>query len=186
MRSRKLPGLPVLTIDRGVEVGRIQRPLIDAEKRQVFALIVSKKRSFSKHILPVSSVHAFGNHAVTVQSEEALRPLRTPGDLAPLMKPKQVTLLGAAVITIKGDWVGTARDFNMDGDGKIITVYVTDGLWKSLSGQEATIAGDMIVALGYDALIVSEQALQIAEKERIKHETRSKREPEQTVEPPTA
>ena len=41
MRSRHLPGLPVLTLDSGTTIGRINRSVVDPEKKRVAALLVA-------------------------------------------------------------------------------------------------------------------------------------------------
>lgn len=143
MRSRKLPGMPILTLDSGANVGRIKEPIIDAENHRVAAFFAATGR-FVKRLLPIESVHAFGSHAVTVRSQDALLPLKSPGSLESLLQKKRIPLLGTPVVTRLGDFAGTVRDFEIDGRGKITALCVADGLFKSLSGQETSLPGELM------------------------------------------
>lgn len=164
MRSRRLPGLPVLTLDNATNVGRVKEPLIDGERRRVAALLITTRRGFGKRLLPTEAVHAFGGHAVTIASQEALRPLKSAGELEPLLHGKRIPLLGTPVVTRTGEWAGTVRDYEIRGNGAIESVCVTNGLWRSLSGQEGIIPAELIIAIGFDAVIVNEEALTLVQR----------------------
>lgn len=159
MRSRRLPGLPVLTLDSGVTIGRIARSVVDPTNKRVAALLVSLSRWWGKRLLPIESVHAFGGHAVTVGSAEALIPIKENEDFAALLYEKRIPLLGSPVVTAGGELVGTVRDYEIDSSGAISTLYVTEGVWRALSGQEHEVPGNALMALGKDAVIVTEETL---------------------------
>lgn len=183
MRSRHLPGLPVLAIQSGTAVGRVREPVIDPEKKQVAALLISKPRTWSKWFLPVEAVRAIGRHAVTVGSEEALIPLKQDQGLYALLTSKKVPVVGTAVVTAGGELVGVARDFEIDQGGAISRLYVSEGAWRSLAGRERPIARSELVALGKDAVIVTEETLERLSGESEVHASQPHGSKEETIGP---
>lgn len=157
MRSRRLPGMPVLTLDTGVTIGRIARNVVDPDQKRVAALLVSLPRWWTKRFLPIESVHAFGGHAVTVGSAEALIPLKQDDSLAVLLYEKRIPLLGSPVVTAGGELIGTVRDYEIERTGNISSLYVTEGMWRSLTAREHSVPGSALLALGKDAVIVTEE-----------------------------
>lgn len=166
MRSKHLPGLPVLTLDRGATIGHVRQCVIDPEGKRVAALLVALPRLWSRRLLPMESVHALGSHAVTVSSADVLIPFKEDQNLAILLYEKRIPLLGSPVVTAAGELVGTVRDYEIDGTGAISCLYVMDGVWKALSGKEARVPQSALIALGKDAVIVTEETLVRVVKER--------------------
>lgn len=158
MRSKRLPGLAVVTIDSGEQIGRVQRLVIDPQRKSVAALLVSARGSFRKQLLPIEAVFAMGTHAVTVRNKEALGPLKGEGSASALARGERIDLLGSPVITARGELLGTVRDFEVTDRGEITALYVSGGLVRSLAGREASIPGELLLALGKDAAVVDERA----------------------------
>lgn len=169
MRSRRLPGMPVLSLDAGVAVGRIVRGVVDPDRRRVAALLVALPRWWGRRLLPIEAVHAFGGHAVTVGSADALVPLRHDEALARLLYENRIPLIGSPVVTAGGELVGTVRDYEIDRTGAITTLYVAEGMWRALSGREHAVPGSSLLALGKDAVIVTQETWeQLAQADREK------------------
>jgi len=166
MRSRHLPGLPVLALESGTAIGRVRRPIVDPGEKCVAALLVSEPRSVRKRLLPVDAVRAFGRHAVTVESERALILPRDDSRLFTLLVKKRISLLGTAVVTAGGELVGTVRDFEIGERGKISCLYINGGMWRSLAGREQEIPGSAIIAIGKDAAIVTDETLEVLSQEK--------------------
>jgi len=164
MRSRRLPGLAVVTLDGGEQVGRVHRLVIDPKKKRVAALLVSSRGSLRKQLLPIDAVFALGSHAVTVQSREALGPL-AGDERAALALKERIDLVGAPVITTRGELLGAVRDFEVTDRGEITALYVSGGLLRSLAGREIAVPGELLVALGRDAAVVDERAALLGEAE---------------------
>ena len=162
MRSKRLPGLAVVTLDGGEQVGRVHRLVIDSKKKRVAALLVSSRVSLRKQILPIEAVFALGSHAVTVQSKEALGPL-AGGERAAFAAKERIDLVGAPVITTRGELLGAVRDFEVTDRGEITALYVSGGLLRSLAGREIAVPGELLVALGRDAAVVDERAALLGE-----------------------
>jgi len=166
VRSQHLPGLPVLTLDQGATIGHVRRCIVDPERKRVAALLIALPRFWGRRLLPMQSVHAMGSHAVTVPSADVLLPLRHDEKLAALLYEKRIPLIGSPVVTASGELVGTVRDFQLDQTGVISFLYVTGGLWRALSGREARVPASELMALGKDAVIATEEALDRLARER--------------------
>src|SRR5690606_25997469 len=105
-------------------------------------------------------------HAVTVGSAGVLLPLKGDEKLAALLHEKRIPLLGSPVVTATGEMVGTVRDFEIDQTGSIMGLYVTGRVWKALSGKESRVPESALMALGRDAVIVTEETLERVAQDR--------------------
>jgi len=158
--------MPVLALDSGAVIGKVRQAVIDPEERKVAALLVQPARSWVRQFLPMEAVRALGGHAVTVESREALIPVRQDERLWTLRVKKRIALAGSPVITAGGDLVGGVRDYEIGQGGAITHLYVGEGGWRFLTGSEREIPAASLLALGRDAVIVTEEALDAPRQER--------------------
>ncbi|OIQ59298.1 PRC-barrel domain protein [Moorella thermoacetica] len=158
--SKKLMGMPVVSLADGHQLGRIKRLLIDHSKMAIAAFTVDRKGWFKEQpVVPYSHVKSVGSHAVTVDEASAVVKLSSLPELEALAK-HPLPLLGARVITEEGTVLGTVEDFRFDPqDGKIHYLDVKIGLLHGARSLET----DQIITCGRDALIAragAEEALQ--------------------------
>ena len=161
MRSKRLPGLPVLALDDGARLGRTRRALVDPRRRRVAALVVAQKGWNQHKLLPMERVHALGSHAVTVERADALIPIKEAAEYEHLLKEDRWRVPGAPVITAGGELVGTVRDFEIAGNGAVEALYVARHGMPSLFGKTPAIPGEFIIALGKDAVLVANEAMSL-------------------------
>ena len=164
MRSKRLPGLPVLCISDGNQLGKVRQPVVDPKGRRVVALLVACPGIRARKLLPMATVHSLGSHAVTVRDADELRPPQEFEEMGRLLKEDRVKVLGSPVVTARGTLVGTIADYDIGEDGTIEQVLVTQSLWKALSGTELRVPGEMLMALGKDAAIVADDVLTLVPK----------------------
>lgn len=162
MRCKRLPGLPVLAIETGEQLGRIRRVIFEPAGKRVFAFLVRARSRPRKMVLPMEKVHALGGHAVTVRSASALEQLKDSTEAAALLRDGRAELPGLPAVTESGEFLGAVRDVEVAQDGAISSVYIVRGFWQSLAGGELALPGESLVALGKDALVVGDMALLIA------------------------
>ncbi|MDN5343972.1 MAG: hypothetical protein PWQ18_83 [Clostridia bacterium] len=158
--SKKLIGMPVVSLADGHQLGRIKRLLIDQQKMAIAAFTVDRKGWFKEQpVIPYNHVKSVGNHAVTVDQASAVVKLSSLPELEALAK-HPLPLLGARVITEEGTVLGTVDDFRFDPqDGKIYYLDIKGGLLHSSKSLDT----GSILTCGRDALIAragSEEALQ--------------------------
>lgn len=171
VRSRNLPGLPVLTLSDGNQVGRVQKPVIDPKEKRVAALLLAGPGIKGKRFLPIESVHALGSHAVTIGTVDSLKPLKEDEKLLALLKTERVKVLGSPVVTAGGDLVGSVRDFEIGASGTVKSLYVSQGVWNAVTGHEVAIVGELLIALGRDAVVVADEAFKLVAGRRQEIET---------------
>ncbi|BCV20024.1 PRC-barrel domain-containing protein [Moorella sp. Hama-1] len=158
--SKKLMGMPVVSLADGHQLGRIKRLLIDHQQMTIAAFTVDRKGWFKEQpVIPYSHVKSVGSHAVTVDEATAVVKLSSLPELEALAK-HPLPLLGARVITEEGTVLGTVEDFRFDPqDGKIHYLDVKGGLLQGARSLETA----QIITCGRDALIAragAEEALQ--------------------------
>lgn len=161
MRSKRLPGLPVLSISEGNQLGRVRRPVVDPKSQSVVAFIVSTAAVGGRRLLPMSAVHALGTHAVTVHRADALQPVSGDEALERLLKEEHAKVIGTPVVSKSGTLVGTVQDYEIGRQGEIEALYASQSLWRTLAGGELCVPGQMVIALGRDAAIVADEVLSL-------------------------
>ncbi|WP_258360698.1 PRC-barrel domain-containing protein [Moorella sulfitireducens] len=158
--SKKLIGMPVVSLADGHQLGRVKRLIIDQHKMVIAAFTVDRKGWFKEQpVIPYSHVKSVGNHAITVDQAAAVVKLSSQPELEALAK-HPLPLLGARVITEEGTVIGTVDDFRFDPqDGKIYYLDIKSGLLHGSRGLET----GQIITCGRDALIAragAEETLQ--------------------------
>ncbi len=181
MRSKRLPGLPVICITTGDQLGRVKRAIIDPQAKRVAGLAVAGSTFGGRRVLPINAVHALGSHAVTVAQAEDLRHPKDEG-AAELVARDRVKVVGAPVITARGVLVGTVVDYEIGERGSIDQLYVSQNLWKAIAGGDLSVPGEMLIALGRDAAIVADELLEHVKPARESKPRRTKAE----ASPPSA
>jgi len=179
MRSKRLPGLPVLTLDEGVQLGRVRSVVVDARAKRVAALVVSQRGLGQKMLLPMEGVRALGSDAVTVDRGDVLIPLREAQSYEGLLKSERVRVVGTPVVTVGGELAGVVRDFEISGQGAVEAIYVSKGIFPSMLRRHPSVPGALIVALGKDAVVVAEKAVEHMKPKasRPEEETRRRSKP---------
>jgi uncharacterized protein YrrD len=158
--SKKLIGMPVVSLADGHQLGRIKRLLIDQQKMAIAAFTIDRKGWFKEQpVIPYNHVKSVGNHAVTVDQAGAVVKLSSQPELETLAK-HPLPLLGTRVITEEGSVLGSVDDFRFDPqDGKIYYLDVKSGLLHGSRSLDAA----QIITCGRDALIAragAEETLQ--------------------------
>ncbi|HBT47451.1 MAG TPA: hypothetical protein DEA73_06185 [Peptococcaceae bacterium] len=149
-RSKKLAGMPVISLADGQALGRIKRLLIDHRDMTVAGLILDRKGWFKEQaVVPYGRVNNVGSHAVTVDQASAVVKLSSVPELEGLSK-NPVPLLGTKVITEEGAVLGVVEDFWFQPqDGKICYLELKGHL---LQGK-TRLPAEFIRTCGRDALI---------------------------------
>ena len=168
MRSKQLPGLPVLTLDDGVQLGKVKKVLVDPREKRVAALIVGQRGWNQQKVLPMSGVYALGSHAVTIERGDVLVAVRDAHEYEALIKEDRTRVVGSPVVTTSGELVGTVRDFEVTGTGSVEALYIGKGSFPSFFRRAPAIPGELVVALGKDAVLVADKVIAMVEGDEPK------------------
>src|SRR5690349_1804260 len=72
-KAKEIIGLPVITFNRGTKIYDVEDLIIDPQRRQVLALVVSEAAFFhSARAVPFGRISAIGPHAVIVPDGKAV------------------------------------------------------------------------------------------------------------------
>lgn len=148
-------GLPVITMAEGKQIGKVDDLVVDPERKAVSWLRLHSGGMLSGERLWVSTeaVHGVGENAVTIDAEaDARTPADAPEALA-LVKAKR-EVIGNKVMTENGERLGEVRDYEFDPETFALTsLSVPPGM--NVVGEILTIAGDKVLAIGEDVLVVA-------------------------------
>jgi len=144
-------GLPVVTLDGGSTMAKVEDMIVDPGRRQVLALVIGEKAlGRAARAIPFGRISASGPDALVVQNEKVGLDLERDPVLKGLDNGQKVQ--GVAVMTDDGRKIGTVRDMVIDDrTGEIKSYKVIVGADK----REYEIPSDSVVSLGKDILYVS-------------------------------
>ncbi|MBI1902510.1 MAG: PRC-barrel domain-containing protein [Planctomycetia bacterium] len=159
-KGNQIIGLPVIAVDRGVEVEQVKDLVVDRAHKRVVALLVEKGGWFGApaRVLPLRDVQAFGEDAVMVRSSEAIVEAGKVADIQEALD-RHLRLKGTKLISSEGRELGTIRDIDFDPrTGDVKSFEVSRGvLADMISGRSVVSASDDAV-VGDDAVVVSADA----------------------------
>ena len=139
-------GRPVVTRDTAETVGEVQGAVVDVPTRRVMALQVGKGRK--ARVVDWASLAGVGPDAVVVQSESALRD--PAGDREERFLKGDLPLLGARVLTDRGDVAGALDDVEFDeSSGRVVALVAGDQRFPA-SALHAIGGYAVVVAAGAD------------------------------------
>jgi len=156
-------GLPVITMAEGRQIGKVDDLVVDPERKAVGWLRLRSGGMLSGERLWVSAeaVHSVGVDAVTINAEaDARTPADAPEALA-LLKAKRGTI-GNKVITESGGRLGAVHGYEFNPETFALTsLSVQPGM--DVGGDFLTIAGDRILTIGEDVIVVATDAVMRSE-----------------------
>ncbi|MEW5946004.1 MAG: hypothetical protein AB1742_07380 [bacterium] len=170
--------LPVVSIEEGEELGKVQTPLIDPVKRSVAGFVLGTPRvEQGVRILPYSSVSSFGSFALTVGRASEVKDLVGEPYFLELFE-KDVVLFGCRIVEPGGRLAGYVQDVGIDPqDGAIVLLKVTSDV-GFMSPYRATIPYSSVEKIDGDTV-----TLKADEKVRFKKDLPGAPEEERTYVP---
>jgi len=155
VRRRDLIGRPVLELGSGKYLGEAREVIVDLISASVVGIVVERGRWVrSSWILPLESVLACGDGAITVESEDALIPR---AEYRQRRGSSEHQLVGKRVLDEGGRDLGTLDDIFFDPATCAVTGYQISGgvIQDLLEGKRSIPAVPLM--LGYDALVIAEE-----------------------------
>ena len=154
MRAKIIRGFPVVNLEDGSMLGKVQELLVDPAEKKVAALLVGEK-GFLKgrsHFIPYSRVNNIGKDVITVEPEKQLV---TADDQAQLENLKKYSFLGNNVITEDGDYLARIQDYTFNPQsGKITSLLLYDFREEMRIKAEMSFNVEGVLNLGRDYIIV--------------------------------
>lgn len=139
---REAMGRTVVARDSAETMGDLAGAVVDAASRRIVALQVGK--GHKAKLVDWTSVVGLGADAVVVEGADSLRD--PDGEREPAVVKGDIALLGARVLTDRGDELGRLDDVEVDpATGEVLTLVT----------GEIRVPGPGLRALGHYAIVVS-------------------------------
>jgi len=161
-RYEFVKGLPVITMAEGKQVGKVDDLVVDPERRAVSWLRLHSggmgMLGGERLWVSVEAVHGVGEDAVTINAEaDARAPADAPEALAFVNAKRGI--IGNKVVTENGERLGEVRDYEFNPDTFALTsLSIPPGM--NVVGEILTIAGDKVLTIGEDVIVVAADAVQ--------------------------
>ena len=131
---RRLMGQAAVSLADAGEAGHASAVVIDDGRITMIELDSGRQ-------LPASAVRSFEGEVLTYEGEAGAAPAN---DAA--VAPRASKVIGLLALTDLGDALGTIDDLEVDADGTLGTLHLTDG--SVLDGARITVAGDYAAMIG--------------------------------------
>jgi uncharacterized protein YrrD len=150
-KSAEIVGLPIISINDGVEIGSVKSLVINPEKGSVdFLTIEHEDWQVSVKAIPFKKVIGIGEYAVTVENGNAVIDLNEI-PIANALVNKKIRITDTKVMSRKGQLIGEAKEYIVDDEtGNIIGILV------HMKEDEKILQSDQILTYGKDIMIVQE------------------------------
>jgi uncharacterized protein YrrD len=152
-KSGQFIGLPIISIQDGMEVGRVKSLVINPKQGTIdFLTVEHEDWQISVRAVPFKKIAGVGEFAVMIEDRTSIFDL-TEIPIANDLVQKKICISGAKIIDKKGQLIGEATEFFIDDDnGSILGVEI------SLQSKRAVLAAGQVITFGRDLLVVAEEA----------------------------
>jgi len=147
-KARQIIGLPVVSFSTGSKLYEVEDLILDPERKQVLALVVSEKQLFhSARAIPFGRINAIGPDAVIVPDGKAVINVDRDKLLKSLYNDRMVK--GLRVLTEDGRKLGEIADMLIDTQtGEIKGYYVTMGRMLAVGQGMRWLPADSVINMG--------------------------------------
>lgn len=172
--------LLVVSLEEGLELGRVRDVVLDAKKGEVIGIVVEDPRWYEDvKVVPYSMTVGVGDDAVTIENADAVVSLSTMPEINACLE-SQIKGKGTKVITRGGRFIGMVSEYFVDTQtGKIEAYEISNHRLKIEKDKSAIVPSASVVTIGKDVLIVVDEIEEHARSEAAQVKT----EPERVAAP---
>ncbi len=153
MRARQLKGFPIIDMESGVMIGRVQDLAVDPAQKMVVALVAGEKGLLKGKgkLIPFSDVHSIGKDAVTIRGgSEPIVDDRVKEQLKPY------SFLGNSMISSSGDYIARVHDYSFSTEtGELESLLLHDVKDQDTKDWEICLLMGGVHSLGRDYIIAA-------------------------------
>ena len=176
-KSKEIIGLPVMSIEDGIQIGSVQDLVINPKQKNVEILLLDEKNTEAEMLkgCPYLSIEAVGDYAVTVKSLDRIIDVLNVNSLKELTS-NEIYIYECKVITNKGEFLGNATEFSINlENGQIEKIhYQIDG------GDENSVDINDVITIGTELIVIEQSAEKPSEKTESKPSESTQPASEQT------
>ncbi len=161
IKIQDLIGKPIITVNRGENIGKAKDVLIDPNKFEMAALVLPPSKLFSKEtlVVPRTVIHVLGQDVILVKSKELVARDSTLPALASLLAVMG-QLKGRHIATEKGVKVGVLNDILIDDGGQIVGYDLSKVFIQGPIAESKRIAVRITRSIGPDLIIIDSKQLE--------------------------
>ncbi|MEW6189221.1 MAG: PRC-barrel domain-containing protein [Actinomycetota bacterium] len=158
MRVSGILNLPVVVLEEGKEIGKVKNVVFDPETMslRVIAIRIKGLLGGVKFVL-YERVESIGENALILPNRDVLVSSKRDTEIRRLIA-KKVGILNTPVLTRTGTRLGDVSDAIINAEsGALRELEVTRGLIKDITLGRRGIPATMLIGVGEDAIIVSDE-----------------------------
>jgi uncharacterized protein YrrD len=149
-KINELFGKQVISQQTGNQLATVRDVVLDAESRQIVALILTSGRSRHDQVARMAQIHGMGEFVVVDETTPLLSSDDDSEVVALRENAEQIT--GKKLISVAGEQFGTVGDMYVGRNGTIIGFELKQGMFSSSDPQ--VVRATDVQAIGKDAVIV--------------------------------
>lgn len=160
-KSSQLLGLPVISLEEGVRVGRIKGLILNPATKTLAAVVVEGGRLVREQkFIPFAKVHSMGVNAITISRGQSAQKTASLPEIMQLWKDR-TPLIGARVVTESGNILGRVTDYGVDPTtGSLVGIEMASSLWASSLKGRSWLPASTLRTLGKKIIVATDQAQQ--------------------------
>lgn len=154
--TQRIKGMPVVSLENGAKIGSVSDIVIDADKLQVAALVLSKGTLLSKEVemIPAEEIQVWGQDVILVRKHHTVdHPTRLPEGKRWLYADEHIR--DRYVVSVDGKRIGQISDISISQTGKLLAYHLAQVYIDGPLSESKRIDADATHSLGEDVLIVN-------------------------------
>ncbi|MDA8236183.1 MAG: PRC-barrel domain-containing protein [Clostridia bacterium] len=157
LKGRQVLSLPILTLDKGIQLGEVKDLIYDPETGYFQGVTMEDGGwLWGAKIIRFEEFNSIGQDALTIAGEEAVCYTAKDGDAKHLYKNRK-DITGYKVMTTGGKDLGTVEDILLQPEtGKITGFEISDGVINDLLAGRAELYWDELPTIGEGTVVVAD------------------------------
>ncbi|MEA4884590.1 MAG: PRC-barrel domain-containing protein [Clostridia bacterium] len=152
-RSAELVGRPVITIEEGLEIGRVGSLVINTGSGEIAAVAVGSSNPFlAPKVVPFALIQGVGEDAIVIENSSSLVEMSALPELAAIAR-SEGEVRGTKVMTRTGHFLGTVKEIIIDIDAGRIAGYEVD-----IAGASGVLPAGEVITIGRQVLVAAADA----------------------------
>jgi uncharacterized protein YrrD len=154
--TQKIKGMSVVSIQNGERIGSVSDIVIDADKLEVAAIILSKGTLWSRDIemVPAEEVQVWGRDVILIGRHNVVnKQMGLPEGQHWLYADEHIR--GRYVVSVNGKRIGQISDVTISQDGKLLSYQLSQVFIDGPLSESKAIDVSATHSLGDDVLIVN-------------------------------
>jgi uncharacterized protein YrrD len=154
--TQDIKGRAVVSVENGQKIGSVSDIIIDADKLQVAALIVSKGSLFDRETvtIPAEQVQVWGQDVILVREISVIDDSAITPEGKHWLNAEE-NIRGRYVVSVDGKRIGQIEDISISPDGRLMAYQLSQVFIEGPLEESKRIDVSSTHSLGEDVLIVN-------------------------------